>query len=315
MGTELGNAIRAAGMDAQYDDAAKRLVGNKIILAHILVGAVDEFKGMDPKDVAQLIEGEPHIGTVPIEPGLTNVAEGEGRQRIAGFNTEDAEVEEGLIRFDIIFYVRSGDGVSQVIVNLEIQREEPAKYAILNRAVFYVSRMISSQKERDFIRTEYNGMKRVFSIWLCLNMEEDSMNHIHLADRKVLGSYEWKGRLDLLNIIMIGIAKEQYEDGRRNGLHRMLGSLLSAKMPVSERYRIMEKEYGIPVDSKMKEGIGEMCNLSQGIRAEGRAEGEAEIVIRMHENGFTLEQIMVATGKSADEVSTIIEKRALPSFA
>lgn len=34
-------------------------------------------------------------------------------------NTENAEVNEGLIRFDIIFYVRMKDGISQVIVNLD----------------------------------------------------------------------------------------------------------------------------------------------------------------------------------------------------
>jgi len=48
--TEIKNAINAADKDAQYDDRAKRLLGNKSILAHILVKTVDEFKGMDPKD-------------------------------------------------------------------------------------------------------------------------------------------------------------------------------------------------------------------------------------------------------------------------
>ena len=32
-------------------------MGNKIILAHILVKTVDEFKGMNPKDVVSYIEG------------------------------------------------------------------------------------------------------------------------------------------------------------------------------------------------------------------------------------------------------------------
>ena len=32
----------------------------------------------------------------------------------------------------------------------EAQKNEPNEYDILNRAIFYVSRMISSQKEKDF---------------------------------------------------------------------------------------------------------------------------------------------------------------------
>ncbi len=56
-----------------------------------------------------------------------------------------------------------------------------------------------------------------------------------------------------------------------------------------------------------------MCNLSQGIRergrAEGRAESETEFILNMYENDFTLEQIAVATKKSVEEVRTVIEKR------
>ncbi len=57
MDTEIKNAVSATDQDAQYDDKAKRLLGNKIILAHILVKTIDEFKGMNPKDVVSYIEG------------------------------------------------------------------------------------------------------------------------------------------------------------------------------------------------------------------------------------------------------------------
>lgn len=119
MDTEIKNAVRAADKDAQYDEKAKRLLGNKIILAHILVKTVDEFKGMNPKDVVSYIEGEPFISVVPVELGLTNAEKEKDGQRIVGLNTENAEINEGLIRFDIIFYVRMKDGYSQVIVNVD----------------------------------------------------------------------------------------------------------------------------------------------------------------------------------------------------
>ena len=73
MNTETKNAILITDKDAQYDERAKRLLGQKSILAHILVKTVDEFMGMNPKDVISYIEGEPFINTVPVEPGLTNV--------------------------------------------------------------------------------------------------------------------------------------------------------------------------------------------------------------------------------------------------
>lgn len=68
----------------------------KNILAHILVKTVDEFKGMKPEDVVTYIEGEPKVGIVPVEPGLTNVENtGATGQRIVGINTENAEINEG----------------------------------------------------------------------------------------------------------------------------------------------------------------------------------------------------------------------------
>ena len=49
MNTELENTLAATDMKAQYDACAKRLLGQKSILAYILVKTVDEFKGMQPE--------------------------------------------------------------------------------------------------------------------------------------------------------------------------------------------------------------------------------------------------------------------------
>ena len=148
MHTEVHNAVTAADQGTQYDESAKRLLGQKSILSQILVRTVDEFKGMNPRYVETLIEGEPYISRIPLEPGLTNqeVIRVKSGQRITGLNTENQEHAEGLVRFDIVFYVRMKDGLSQIIINVEAQKDEPQRYGILNRAVFYVSRLISSQK-------------------------------------------------------------------------------------------------------------------------------------------------------------------------
>ena len=295
----------AADQDAQYDDKAKHLLGNKIILAHILVKTVDEFRGMNPKDVVSYIEGEPFISVVPVEPGLTNMEKEENGQRIVGMNTENAEINEGLVRFDIIFYVRMKDGISQVIVNVEAQKDEPTGYHILNRAVFYVSRLVSSQKERDFVKTNYNDIRRVFSIWVCMGMDESSMAYVHLAKDDLLGSYPWKGGLDLLNIVLIGIANELPEHDEKYELHRLLSTLLSMELTVDEKLGIMEKEYSIAVDDRIREDVSAMCNLSQGIRDNTLA----EVIMTMHEKGYTSVQIAEIVKKTIEEVEAVIKKR------
>ena len=311
MNTELKSAVMATDRDAQYDNSAKRLIAHKIIVARILVKTVEEFKGMDPLEVAALIEGLPYISAVPVEPGLTNAVHFQNGQRLVGFNTENQELNEGLVRFDIVFYVRMKDGLSQIIINVEAQKDEPGEYEILNRAVFYVSRLISSQKERDFENSSYDDIKCVYSIWICMNMEENTMSHIHLTKEDLIGSYEWKGNLDLLNIIMIGLAKELPEHDEAYELHRLLGALLSRELTVDEKLDIIGKEYDIPLEENFRKDMSTMCNLSQGVKEEGiaigRAEGEAGLITKMYKNGLSIELIASATDNTIEEVKTIIE--------
>ena len=313
--------VNASDKNAQYDEKAKHLLGNKMILAYILVNTVDEFQGMTPEDAMPYIEGEPIIGTVPVESGLTNTQSEEKGQRIIGLNTENSEINEGLVRFDVIFYVRMKDGKSQIIINLEAQKDEPEGYHILNRAVFYGCRLISSQKERDFVKMKYNDIKRVFSIWLCMNMDENSMNYIHLTNDSLLGSYLWKGRMDLLNIILIGIADEFQEHDNKKELHYLLNVLFSSELSAAAKLKIMETEYHVPLDEKIREDVSTMCNLSQGIFEKGEAKGEARgeargkeigeagIILRMYKNGYTEQQIADATDKTIEEIKTIIENK------
>ena len=327
MNTELKNAVLATDRDAQYDNSAKRLIAHKIILARILIKTVEKFKGMDPLEVAALIEGIPYISTVPVEPGLTNAVHFQNGKRIVGFNTENQELNEGLVRFDIVFYVRMKDGLSQIIINVEAQKDEPGEYEILNRAVFYVSRLISSQKERDFENSSYDDIKCVYSIWICMNMEENTMSHIHLTKDDMIGSYEWKGNLDLLNIIMIGLAKELPEHDETYELHRLLGALLSRELTVDEKLDIIGNEYDIPLEENFRKDMSTMCNLSQGVkeegiaigrregleegRREGYAEGEAGLIMTMYKNGLLPEQIASATDKTVEEIKTIIQGKGI----
>ena len=279
---------------------------------------VDEFKGMKPEDVVKYIEGEPSISVVPVEPGLANMEKTDATgQRIVGLNTENAEINEGLVRFDIIFYVRMKNGLSQIIVNIEAQKDEPTEYKILNRAIFYVSRLISSQKERDFVNTNYDDIKQVFSIWICMNMDDNSLSHIHLTKDEMLKPCNWKGNLDLLNIVLIGITNEIPEHDEKYEMHRLIGALLSSELKEQEKLDIIEHEYNIPISQEFREDVRIMCNLSTGIeeRATERATKKAtektseKFILNMYKKGYTLDQIADVAEIGVDEVEAIIKKK------
>ena len=301
MNTEIKNAVNAARDMAQYDENAKRLLGNKSILAHILTSTVEEFRGMNPADVEGYIEGEPCISSVPIEPGLTNIKQ--GGKRLAGLNSESVDANEGVVRFDIVFYVRLKDGVSQIIINIEAQKDAPSGYSILNRGIFYACRLISSQKERDFVNTNYDDIKCVYTIWICMNMPENSLDYYQLANRKVLGSRTWEGKQDMINIVLIGLAKDLPMHDEKYELHRLLVALMSKQLTTSEKLNIIEKEYKIQVNDTLRKDVSVMCNLSQGIVDETLE----KVVLNMHKLGYTSEQIAKAVEMSKEAVERIIE--------
>lgn len=146
-----------------------------------------------------------------------------------------------------------------------------------------------------------------------MNMDENSMAYVHLAKDDLLGNYQWKGRLDLLNIVMIGISNELPGHGERYELHRLLSTLLSMELSVSEKLGIMEREYSIQVDDRMRKDVECMCNLGQGIfekgEIKGEIKGEAKMILRMYQKGYTIEQIMDISEKSLEEIKAVIEQK------
>lgn len=192
---------------------------------------------------------------------------------------------------------------------LNSHRFEPTEYKILNRAIFYVSRLISSQKERDFVNTNYDDIKQVFSIWICMNMDYNSLSHIHLTKDEMLKPCNWKGNLDLLNIVLIGITNEILEHDEKYEMHRLIGALLSSELKEQEKLDIIEHEYNIPISQEFREDVRIMCNLSTGIEEKATEKTSEKVILNMYKKGYTLDQIADVAETGVDEVKAIIKKK------
>ena len=171
------------------------------------------------------------------------------------------------------------------------------------------------------------------------------MEYVHLTKEKLLGEYEWEGGTELLNIVVIGLSNELPEHKEEYELHRLLGALLSMELNVEEKLNIIEKEYEMPVEARMREEVNSMCNLGEGIRekalAEGTAKGLAEgtarglregtakglaegtakgllkgrneekssLILKMYRKKYPLQEIAELVGKSIEEVQEVIESQ------
>lgn len=109
----------------------------------------------------------------------------------------------------------------------------------------------------------------------------------------------------MLNIVLIGLAKELPKQDGKYELHRLLGALLLQKLTPNEKLNIIEKEYNIPLGENIRRDVSVMCNLSQGIVDDTKA----EIIINMYKKGYAIEQIADVTEKSIAEVEAIIKKK------
>ena len=79
---------------------------------------------------------------------------------------------------------------------------------------------------------------------------------------------------DLLTVVMIYTADDFMD--LQNDVIKMLSVLLSRNLNAKERMNILEDSFDIAMTEKVKQEVDEMCNLSQGVREDGRAEGEAQ---------------------------------------
>lgn len=166
MSSVLLRELSIAKQKVTYDEYVKRILGNRIILAWILKCTVEEFQNCSVEEIAEhyIVEGV-ELSEIPVIPGQKK------NERIVGQNTEDKVPGEGCITFDIRFQAMAPDENMHVklLINIEAQKDFYPGYEIVTRGIFYGARMISAQLDTEFSESDYNNVKKVYSIWICMN--------------------------------------------------------------------------------------------------------------------------------------------------
>lgn len=298
MEESLIRELYAAGINAEYDEHAKKILAQKIILAHILVSTVSEFAEMEPEHVVPLIEGVPEVSMVPVNPGETNslkenLSNGEKgvMPAISGINTESQIPYEGRVNYDVHFFVWAPGkrGKMKMILDVEAQKNFYPGYPIVTRGAFYTSRMISAQLDTEFKIPNYDDIKKVYSIWICMNSSErvgNTITEFGMNKREIVGKSGDMGRYDLLRVIIVGLPKELAGENDGSKLHRLLGTLLSSRLSAKEKGKILSEEFNIPMEPDLERRINIMCNLSEAIVDEAIERGWKEGLEKGIEQGI-----------------------------
>ena len=289
--TTIAQGLHVTDDSAGYDAACKRVLSEKAILARIMKACLVEYQDCDVNDIAEkYIESQPQVSTVPVLPD-------EDGTIISGMDTEDKSVHEGTVTYDIRFRAivpSSGEQIG-LIVNVEAQNDFYPGYPIIKRGIYYCSRMISSQYGREFTGSHYEKIKKVYSIWICMNppkSRENTITRYRLVEEQLVGeATEPVRNYDLLSIIMLclgGPGRENYD-----GVLRMLDVLLSNETSEAEKRKILQDDYDIQMTQTMEREVSVMCNLSKGVMEKGMTNGILTSIKNLVKNmGVSVEQAM-----------------------
>lgn len=288
--TYLAQAIEATQGSSSYDTNVKFLLADRQILARILKYAVQEFKDMPIEDIMASIGEDIEIETKPLDAGLTNM----GRVNLS--NAEDNIPGEGKAVFDIRFTAYHKETEMKFLINVEAQKSsDPGQlgYHLVNRIIFYLARMISAQKQTEFFHSDYDNLKNVRSIWICMDNSEDgdSIKQMRYVMDTVFGNKEDSNEVDLVKGIIINVRSGNNIKESQNALISMLEKLLS-QTSVGEKKRILTEEYGMIMTTELEGRIQTMCNLSENIKEQSVKAERLNAIERMIKAGAKKEQII-----------------------
>ena len=285
----ISNTIDSAKDKIQYDEHVRQILKDKGILAYILKYAVKEFKDYSIDDAKAAIDGEPEVAIRSVRPEAVSTLENESK--IPG---------EGKMYFDILFYAVTNDGYRQkMYINIEAQKSFYPGYDLVTRGIVYPARLISQQMDVEYTADNYDGVKKVYSVWICMNAPEKKHSYKKVADSIV--EYSIKptilyphnatddeiatGRYDLMSTVFINL-NSQNTINSKNVLISMLSTLLSDKIKADENKQKLEKEYGIKMSKELESEVSSMCNLSEAIEERGIERGRMYTIYDFIQSGM-----------------------------
>ena len=192
---------------------------------------------------------------------------------------EDKVPDEGSIYYDIRFYVYAPVDREKIrmIINVEAQNSFYPGYDIVTRGIFYVSRMISAQLGTECSDSEYDNIKKVYSIWVCMHSPQkigNAISHYHMEKEDLLpGLPDIPKSYDKLSVIIIALNERVSSDDK---FINMMNTLLSTQKTYQEKRSALENTYHISMSYNLGKELGKMDHVLDDVIEQKLAEGLAE---------------------------------------
>lgn len=257
------------GLDAE----SKALLHSREVLAVILQGTVEEYKGYSRKEIMEFIEADSICGTKEVSAGRTNT-------QVRGDSAEFAQLNEKVSCFDVVFRAKNPRlSSSVVLVNLHVD-VEPQKtyrpgYPLEKRGMYYLARKLSSQLTLVTDTTDYGSLEKCYSIWICRDDipkdERYSISFYEMANTQNIGNCTVKKEnYDLLKLVIIRLGDKVYNGEKGNEGYELLHFLNAIMYPHREDFMDTVSEYiDFSHNEELWKETNHMVGLGQSILEEG----------------------------------------------
>ena len=234
------------------DQRAKFTMRIKQILAEVLIGTVDEFKGMGRDEVERRIPGDG-----PIAATIDPVLDVPGEKRVLLDNVFDIDV--------------SGGG-ERMIVALDLQGRRLPSEDLMPRLTMYSAKTYSAQAPMGLFK--YRELRRTRVIWIDVNpigANRNSVFHGRTRYEEVFGGPDADlNDPGLMTVTYIGLYCGSAPTGNR--LLDMLNVLLNDRETVESRVEELAK-YDIDATPLLIRGMENMETLAEQFRQNYIEEG------------------------------------------
>lgn len=162
-----------------------------------------------------------------------------------------------------------------MLFDVEAQKQFYPGYQLVTRGIFYIARMISAQLGTEFTGSDYDDIKKVYSIWICMDAPHklaNSTTEYRMKEYNIKGGVNRNRQsYDKMSVIMVCLNEDI--PAQQGEIHHLLNTLFSTKLTLKEKKKILVDTYNLEMGTDLEKEVTDMCNWSDAIEERGIRRG------------------------------------------